>query len=381
MEKEVYITGIGLTKVHEHWNKSIKSLAFEAIDQCLREVNYQKPDIVIVSNALGSVLQNQNSISNLIAENASLIGIPNLRVEVGELSGAAAINVAYSFIKSGLYKNVLVVGVEKTSDRLPVEYITAISSFLDSDYFVYNGITPAALYAIVYKLYMKRFNVKQEHIAMFASHDHKMALNSDHSQYKFNLPVDKILSSPILADPIRLFEGHPVSDGAAAIMLSSKDEIQNKDYAVKLESVSYSTDITFLHREDFLFFTSLKRSFELLKKESKIDNKDVDFIEIHDSYTIASPLILESMGYTDRGKGYILLLEGQHERDGILPLNTYGGLKARGHPIGATAIYQVIEAVLQLREKSRNQVPNAEIGIVHSMNGLADQNSLILLRR
>jgi len=202
------------------------------------------------------MLQNQNSISNLIAENSSLIDIPNLRIEVGELSGAAAINVAYNFIKSGMYKNVLVVGVEKTSDRLPAEYTTAISSFLDNDYFVYNGITPSALFAIIYKLYMKRFNVKQEHIAQFASHDHKMAINSDHSQYRFHLPLEKILSSPILADPIRLFESHPVSDGASAVMISSKEEVQNRDYAVKIESISFSSDVTFLlqRRSNIFYF-------------------------------------------------------------------------------------------------------------------------------
>jgi acetyl-CoA C-acetyltransferase len=381
MEAEVYITGVGLTKIHEHWNKSLKHLAFEAIDQCLKEVNYKRPDVIVVSNALGSFLQNQNSLSGLIAENISLIDIPNLKVEVGELSGAAALNVAYSFIKSGMYKNVLLVGVEKTSDKLPIEYNTAIASFLDNEYFTYNGITPSALYAIVYKLYMKKFGVKQEHIAQFASHDHKMAMNVDHSQYKFPLPVEKILSSPILADPIRLFESYPVSDGAAAIMLSSKDQVENKDYAVKLDYVSLSTDKSLLYRDDFLYFKSLHSSFERLKLASKIENKDIDFIEIHDSYTIASPLILESMGYTERGKGYVLLIEGQHEKDGVLPMNTHGGLKARGHPIGATAIYQVIEATLQLREKARNQVPNPEIGLVHSMSNIADQSALILLKR
>jgi Acetyl-CoA acetyltransferase len=378
---EVYITGIGLTKVSEHWNKSLKHLTYESVQNCLKDCNYKKPDLIVVSNALGGFIQYQESLSNLIAENLSLNKIPNLRIETGEASGASALMVGYMAIASGMFKNVLIIGVEKISDALPHQFISYVSSFLDYEYFVYNGITPASIFAILYKLYLKRYNAKQENIAQFASHDHKMAINVEHAQYRFNLPVERILSSPILVDPIRLFESYPVSDGAASIMLSSKDQVENKDYSVKLEMISASTDVNVLYREDMLLFASLRDSFSQIRKHAKIELKDIDFLEIYDPYTIASPIILESLGLLNKGEGYKLLLEGQHEKDGDLPLNTHGGLKARGHPIGATTLYQVCESVLQLRDKAYNQVPNAYIGLVHSMNNIGDQSFLILLKR
>lgn len=381
MSKEVYITGIGFIKVSEHWKKSLRALAFEAAELCLKDVNYTKPDLIIVSNALGGILQSQESLSSLIAENLSLTQIPNLKIETGESSGASAILIGYLGIASGLYKNVLIIGVEKNSDKLPSEFISATSSFLDQEYFSYYGITPAALYALLYKLYLKKYKEKQENVAQFATHDHKMALNVEHAQYRFDLSVEKILASPILADPIRLFESYSVSDGAAAIMLSSKDQIQDKDYAIKIEGISISTDINLIYRNDLLLFNSLKTSFENLKKKNKIENKDINFIEIFDPYTIASPIIIESLGLVKRGEGSKMLLEGYYEKDGKLPLNTHGGLKARGHPIGASPLYQLCEGVLQLRGKAKNQVPNANIGLLQSMSTTAEHNSLILLKR
>jgi acetyl-CoA C-acetyltransferase len=378
---EVYITGIGIVKVAEHWNKSLKVLAYEAIQNCLKECNYKKPDLIIVSNSLGSFIQHQESLSNLIAENLSFNKIPNLRIETGEASGASALMIGYMAIASGMFKNVLIVGVEKLSDALPYQFTSYASSFLDYEYFTYNGITPASIFAILYKLYLKKYNAKQENIAQFASHDHKMAIASEHAQYRFNLPVERILASPILVDPIRLFESYPISDGAASIMLSSKDQIENKDYSVKVEMISAITDLNILYREDMLLFSSLREAFYKIRKHAKIELKDIDFLEIYDPYTIASPIILESLGILNKGEGYKLLIEGQHEKDGELPLNTHGGLKARGHPLGATTLYQVCESVLQLRDKAYNQVPNANIGLVHSMNNIGDQSSLILLKR
>jgi acetyl-CoA C-acetyltransferase len=378
---EVYITGIGIVKVAEHWNKSLKVLAYEAIQNCLKECNYKKPDLIIVSNSLGSFIQHQESLSNLIAENLSFNKIPNLRIETGEASGASALMIGYMAIASGMFKNVLIVGVEKLSDALPYQFTSYASSFLDYEYFTYNGITPASIFAILYKLYLKKYNTKQENIAQFASHDHKMAIASEHAQYRFNLPVERILASPILVDPIRLFESYPISDGAASIMLSSKDQIENKDYSVKVEMISAVTDLNILYREDMLLFSSLREAFYKIRKHAKIELKDIDFLEIYDPYTIASPIILESLGILNKGEGYKLLIEGQHEKDGELPLNTHGGLKARGHPLGATTLYQVCESVLQLRDKAYNQVPNANIGLVHSMNNIGDQSFLILLKR
>jgi acetyl-CoA C-acetyltransferase len=378
---EVYITGIGYTQISEHWNKSIKQLALEASINAIKDSNYLKPDVIIVSCSLSSFLQQQESLSNLLRDYLGFTKLPNIRIEAGECSGAAALEIASSMIESGRYKNILVIGVEKPSDRLPQEYNAALSSLQDRDYYYYNGITHASLFALIYKMYMKKYGLKQEDIASFAVHDHKMALNVDYAQYRFSLSIDRILSSPIVAEPIRLFEIFPTSDGAAAVMISSKDQVENKDYAIRLDAITSASDINFVYRNDFLTFYSLQYAFEELRKKSKIAKSDINFLEIHDSYTIAAPLIIENLGFADKNEACRMLKEGEFEKDGSLPLNPSGGLKARGHPIGATPLYQVCEAVLQLRGKASNQVKNAEVGLVQSMNNVADQSYLILLRR
>lgn len=378
---EVFVTGIGYTPISEHWGKSIKQLSLEAAIKAIKESGFKKPEYIIVSSSLSSFLQQQESISNIIKEYLGFSNLPNIKVEAGESSGVAAIEVASSLIQSGKFKNILVIGVEKPSDKLPHEYTEALSSIMDRDYYFYNGITHASLFALLYRMYMKEYAIKQEDIASFSSHDHAMAINVDYAQYRFQLSVDRILSSPSIAEPIKLFEAFPTSDGAAALMLSSKDQIEEKDYAVKIEAISCASDVSFIYRNDFLTFNSLRIAFEDLRKRTKIAKKDINFIEIHDSYSIAAPLIIENLGLAERGEACKMLREGEFERDGILPLNMSGGLKARGHPIGATAIYQVVEAVLQLRGKAANQVSNAETGLVQSMNNIADQSYLILLKR
>jgi len=340
-----------------------------------------KPDVIIVSCSLSSFLQQQESLSNLLRDYLGFTKLPNIRIESGECSGAAALEIASSMIESGRYKNILVIGVEKPSDRLPQEYNAALSSMQDREYYYYNGITHASLFALIYKIYMKKYGLKQEDIASFAVHDHKMALNVDYAQYRFSISVDRILSSPIVAEPIRLFEIFPTSDGASAIMVSSKDQVENKDYAIKLDAITSASDINFTYRNDFLTFYSFHHAFEELRKRTKIAKSDINFLEIHDSYTIAAPLIIENLGFADKSEACRMLKEGEFEKDGSLPLNPSGGLKARGHPIGATPLYQVCEAVLQLRGKASNQVNNAEVGLVQSMNNVADQSYLILLRR
>ncbi len=378
---EVFIRGIGFTPVSEHWGKSLKSLALDAARKTIEDSNYLKPDFIIVSSSLASSLQSQEYISNLIAENLGFREIPSIRIDSGEASGIAALEVAWLMVRSGKYKNVLVVGVEKPSDRLPQDFIAALSSMLDRDYFYYNGITHASLFALLYKKYLKEYSLKQEDVAEFASHDHRMALNVDHAQYKFPLSVEKILASPLVSDPIRLFESFPVSDGAAAVMVSSEIDSDEKDFSVKIDSITSTSDVNLLYRDNILNFNSLRLAFEAMRKQTKITKKEINFIEIHDSYTIAAPLILESLGLVEKGEACKMLKEGQFEKDASLPLNLGGGLKARGHPIGATGLYQVCEAVLQLRGKAGNQLSKAELGLVQSMSNVADQSFLVLLRR
>ncbi|HLI45948.1 MAG TPA: hypothetical protein VKU94_02005 [Geobacterales bacterium] len=378
---EVYITGIGYTQVSEHWVKSIKQLSLEAAVKAIKDSGYKKPDSIVLSSSLASFLQHQEALSNLIREYLGFSNLHNIKVEAGECSGSAAVEVATSLINSGRFKNVLVLGVEKPSDKLPQEFNASLSSTLDRDYYFYNGITHASLFALVYKLYMKQYGIKQEDIAAFAVHDHAMAVNVDYAQYRFPISIDRVLSSPNVSEPLKLFEAFPTSDGASALMISSKDQVDNPDYAVKLEAISSASDLSFVYRSDFLSFNSLRFAFEDLRKKTKLAKKDINFLEIHDSYSIAAPLIIESLGLAEKSEACKMLKEGEFEKDGTLPLNMSGGLKARGHPIGATPIYQIVEAVLQLRGKASNQVSNAETGLVQSMSNIADQAYLILLRR
>lgn len=377
--RDVYISGIGLIKVSEHWDKPLRILMAEAGLRAIEDSGGAKPDVVIISTACSEILQSQSNIAPLVLDEMGLTGTPALRIESGNASGALALHVGYNFITSGIYDKVLVIGGDKLSDLLPSTVESAMSSTEDREYVAYHGVTKAGLIALIYRVYMRKYSVKREDIASLAVHDHNMAVGVPHAQYPFKISLKSVLEAPTIADPITLFESFGLGDGAAAVLLSSTEY---SDVRVKIRASEISTDTLYPGaRDELTFFKSTSEATTRALKRAGIELKDIDVLEMSDAYTITGIIALESMGFAEKGMGPKLVVEGELEVGGKIPTNTFGGLKARGNPLGATGLYQIAELTLQLRGEAPHQVPKAEYALAHNSESMASISVVSIIER
>ena len=386
MEK-VYVVGGGATKIDEHWDLSLRDLMVQASERAINDAGIEKRDIeaIYVGNMSSGPLQGQEHLGSLISTWLGIPGVSAYKVEAACASGGVALHSAFTSVASGLYDCVLVVGVEKMSDAITSDLTSALIMADDQEYVAFTGASFVGLNALVYRAYMERYHVKQEDIALFAVHDHKYGVNNPYAQFRKEIKLETILSSPLVADPIRLFECAPVGDGAAALILCNEKKVRTlkHDSLIELAGSAVATDaLSINYREDILTLKATRVAFERALKMAGIERKDVDLIEVHDAFTILGVIHLEDLGYARKGEGWRLVKEGEIEIDGKIPTNTMGGLKARGHPVGATGIYQVLEVLMQLRgEAGKNQVNEAEIGLAQNVGGLGGTVTVNLLRK
>ncbi len=371
--RSVYVAGVGYTRVSEHWERSLTELASEAALAAIRDAGAGRVDAIYFASAAAEITSHQIGISAIVSEELGLSGVPAVRTECGEASGMAALFQAFAAVSSGLAKIALVVGAEKLSDLMPEEYNTVHTMTLPHETMGFAGITPAAIAALLYRIYMERYEVPQEFVAQFPVLMHRNAKGVPHAQFPFEVKLEDVLSSPYVAPPLRRLETTAPCDGAAALVLVSEDALGSvkSGSATKVGGISLRTDyVSPFDKEDPLFLSSVALSVEEALRRSGIDRKDVDVLELHDSFSVTAPLILESAGFSPRGRSGLRLKEGSHDLNGELPINTFGGLKARGHPFGATALYQLAELHLQLTGRAgKNQVDKAKRGLAISTSG------------
>jgi len=385
--RRVFVAGIGATKVDEHWDKSLRDLMREASLKAIQDSGLSKKDIeaIYVGNMSSGFLQGQEHLGSLLATWVGVPGVAAVKVEAACASGGAALHQAYLAVKSGVYDCVLVVGVEKMTDAYTGDVTDALVMAEDQEYVAFTGLSFVALNAFVYRYYMKKYGAKQEDIAYFAVHDHKYAVNNPLAQYPRALTLDEVMKSPLVADPIHLLESAPIGDGSAALVLCSEEKLKalGKDVHLEIAGSTVATDVFSLHeRADPTTILATVRAARKAFSMASIEPKDVDVLEVHDAFTVLGVIHLEDMGFAKKGEGWKLLREGQLEKDGDLPMNTMGGLKARGHPVGATGIYQVYEIALQLRgEAGKNQVPDPEVGVAQNVGGVGGTVAVHVVRR
>uniref|UniRef100_A0A7C1GDF6 Thiolase domain-containing protein n=1 Tax=Thermofilum adornatum TaxID=1365176 RepID=A0A7C1GDF6_9CREN len=385
---KVYVAGIGATKIDEHWEKGIRDLMVEAVLNAIKDAGIEKKEIeaIFVGNMSSGYLQGQEHLGSLLATWLGIPGVAANKVEAACASGGAAVHNAFLAVKSGVYDCVLVVGVEKLTDAITSDATDALIMAEDQEYVAFTGASFVALNAFVYRAYMKKYQAKQEDIALFAVHDHKYAANNPLAQYQKPITLEEVLKSPMVADPVRLLESAPLGDGSAALVLCSEKklkELQNRDVLVELAGSSLSTEIFSVH--DRTDLTSIGATVKASRKAFQlagVEPKNVNVVEVHDAFTVLGVIHLEDLGFAERGFGWKLLKEGQLEKDGKIPTNTMGGLKARGHPVGATGVYQVYDVVTQLRgEAGKNQVDGAEVGLTQNVGGVGGTVAVNILKR
>jgi len=380
--RKVYVVGIGLTNVGRFYERSLRDLASEALIKALDDVGNITPEGMVVSNMLSSLIEQEN-LASLIADYSGLRGISGFKVEAACGSGGAAILAAYSLVSSGLMDIVAVVGVEKLSERPTPEVTRGLAYAADADYEIPYGVTFSGLNALVMRYYMSKYGVKREEIAVWPVLMHENGYKNPYAQLRMRITIDDVLKSPVIADPIRLYDSCPLSDGAAALILASEDIARKlNDTPVLIAGVGNaldSTDIT--SRFELDTFLASRLSAERAYRMSKLGPKDVDVAELHDAYSINGILTLEDVGFAPKGQGAKLLSEGRF-RPGDKPvINPSGGLKSRGHPVGATGVYQVCEVVMQIRGDFPGIKVPCDVGLTQNIGGVGSNISTVILKR
>ncbi|MEM3684751.1 MAG: beta-ketoacyl synthase N-terminal-like domain-containing protein [Conexivisphaerales archaeon] len=380
----VYAVSAGMVPVGKHPELDIDELMVRSSIEALDKVQELRPDRIIVGNMFSGVSSHQEHLGALLASSLGYSGIPAYKVEASCGSGGVSIHNAYIAIKSGESDAVLVTGVEKMTN-LSIPQVTSALVMADSNRYTASvGATFISLNAITHRLYTKRYGVEREDMASFPVISHKNAIHSPHAMFHKEIKKEDVISSPIVSDPIRLLDSSPVCDGAASIMLVSENrlsklptqpvEIIASEVAVNLFSI--------YEREDPLIYDATRVAFRKAMQKSDLDVDKIDFIELHDAFSVTAALSLESMGVSEKGRAPADASNGRFELHGEMPINTFGGLKARGHPVGATGVYQAAEAYLQLTDAAgKNQVNDARIGVIHNMGGVDTTTAVHIMRR
>jgi len=382
--RKVAVLGVGCTKVGEHWKRSLRDLFVEASLRAIEDSGVEEIDALYVSNMASGPLQHQEHLGAVMADALAVNPIPAVRVEAASASGGVAFHEGVKAVASGMSDFVLVGGVEKMTDRLPPEVASTLIMSEDQEYTAYTGVTNIGLSAILKRLYMDRFDVKPEEIAMLPVIDHENAASNPYAQYPFKTSIERVLNSPMEADPVHLLECSGIGDGAAAVVLGPANESETSDHPLVTVSASaVATDtLNLTNREDPLTLRAVRRSAEEAYARAKLTPRDVDVLEIHDEVSILGVLSLEDLGFAEKGKGASLAASGAISLSGETPTNTFGGLKARGNPLGATGLYQIVELIWQLRgEAGKNQVDGAEVGLAQNMGGVGSTCAVNILRR
>jgi acetyl-CoA C-acetyltransferase len=370
--REVAILGIGQTSVGEHWDKSIKELAGSALFAALNDAQQDTADALFIGNMLSGLLSKQENLGGLISDWIGLPGIEAEKVEAACSSGAAAFRAGVMAVGSGEVDSALVVGVEKMTESLPIETTEALVTAADADYESAQGLSFVAINALVMQLYLHTYGWKHTDFAPFSINAHSNALHNPYARLHEKITEKDYISARMIADPINLLDASPIGDGAAAVLLVPIDILNNHSRRIiKIVGSASATDSIAIHsRKDPLWLSAAEISAQKAYDQAGLTPRDIDFFELHDAFSIMSVLSLEACGFADRGNGPRLGLDGTIAINGKLPITTRGGLKARGHPVGATGIYQIVEAVQQLRgEADRTQVVDARIGMTQNIGG------------
>jgi len=370
---KVAVIGIGLTKFDEHWDKNLRELAIEAGTKAIQDAGIRGRDLnaMYIGNMSAGRFIGQEHVAALVSGELGL-SIPAVRVEGACASGGLALREGVFSILSGENDIVLVGGAEKMTDIMPEDVTTTLMGAADQEWEAYYGLTFPSLYAMIARRHMFEFGTTREQMAKVAVKNHHNGCMNPIAQFQNEITVKDVINSTMVADPLTLLDCSPITDGAAAVILC-KAELAKKytDKPVYIIGTGQASDTLALHdRRSLTTLDATVKAAQMAYKQAGITAKDVSLAEVHDCFTIAEIVATEDLGFCKKGEGGKLLDECVTEIGGKIPVNTSGGLKAVGHPVGATGIKQAAEIVMQLRgEAEKRQVKDARIGLTHNVGG------------
>ncbi len=368
--RNVSIVGIGQIPVQKENPKSLREMGAETLQLAMEDAGIDSIDALFVGNMLADELQGQKHVATLVASAAGLRGIEALHVRAATATGAAALRMAYFAVASGEARLAVALGVEKMSEG---DAIPALAKALDAEYETSSGATLLGQNARLMQSYMEKYGVSIDVFNNFSLTAHRNARTNPNALFKDKVVTEEMIhNSRVVVPPLRLYDASPVCDGAAAVVLTRTEEARAYTHQpVKILSSSVATDwLRVADRTDPLELFAAKRSAHEAFRKANVHRTDLDLFELHDAFSIMSCMALEAVGFAKPGEGWRMAVEDQISLDGPVPISTFGGLKARGHPIGATGIYQTCEIVQQLMGKAgKNQVKNARLAMLLSIGG------------
>jgi acetyl-CoA C-acetyltransferase len=380
----IYIVGIGHSKFGKRNDASVEELAFEAFEQALEDAKLSTKDIEASVIGSSPEYHKQRSLAGAIAEYLGINPQPTYLVEAACASGSAAIRTGYLGIKSNLYNIIAVIGVQKMLELTTPEILALMGRVGNVKWESGFGITFPGYYALYAKAHMQKYGTTEEHLAMVAVKNHYYGMLNPNAMFQKEITLEKALSSQIIASPLKLYDCCANADGAACVILANEEKARKlTDTPIKLAGMGCASDtISIISRASLTSFRSSVEASRQAYKQSKLEPKDINLAEVHDCFTIAEIIAYEDLGFCEKGEGGKFIAEKQTYLDGKIPVNVDGGLKAKGHPVGATGVSMAVEIVKQLRgEAGKRQVNNAEIGLTHNIGGIGQYCFVTIYRR
>jgi len=374
--REVAIVGIGCTKFGEMWDKSFRDLFIEAGLMALEDAGMSGAQVEALygGNMSSGIFIRQEHVGALIADYSGLISnnVPSTRVEAACASGGLALRSGIIAVASEYHDIVISAGIEKMTDIGAEKAMDALAAAADREWEAAVGATFPGLYAMMARAHMHEFGTTREQLAQVAVKNHYHGSMNPRAQFRNRITIESVISSPLVADPLRLFDCSPITDGAAAVVLVPAERAREfTDTPIYVKAASQASDTISLHdRRSLTSIDATTVAADRAFKTARLERSNIDVAEVHDCFTIAEIMAIEDLRFFEKGRGGPATLAGDTAIGGKIPINTSGGLKACGHPVGATGIKQAVEIAEQLRgDAGKRQVEGAEVGLTHNVGG------------
>lgn len=384
--RKVSIIGAGLVKFGEHWEKSLRDLVVEAGVKAVEDAGLEGKEIEAIYGgcmASGRFI-GQEHIGALLADQLGMNPVPSTRLEAACASGSVALRSAYFSVASGMHDVVAVGGVEKMTEVSTEDAAIALGGAGDQEWELFMGATFPALYALMARKHMLEYGTTEEQMASCSVKNHSNGAKNEYAQFRNEITVDDVMNSGYISTPLKLLDCSPISDGAASVILCASEKAKRycKEPVEIAGSSQASDSLALADRKSITELRATKEAASQAFKQAKITAKQVQAAEVHDCFSIAEIMAIEDLGFFQKGDGGRASEEGETLLNSTISVNTSGGLKACGHPVGATGVKQVVEGVWQLQGKAgKRQVSNIENFLAHNVGGSGATAVVHILKR
>lgn len=372
--RDVAVIGVGMNKWGELWERSISDLIAESAMKALDDAGIDKVDAMYIGCMSSGLFTDQEHLGSIGPDYVGICPTPGTRVESACASGGVAFRSAFLHVASGMADIVMALGVEKMTDVDGGKATFALATAADQEYEVYNGVTFPGLYAMMATHHMHKYGTTRDQMAQVAVKNHFNGLKNPLAQFQMEVSLDQVKKAVMVSDPLTILDCSPITDGSAAVILCSMEKAKEltKKRLVRVAGSGHASDtIQLAQRDDLSYLKSTALAAQQAFAMAKRKPTDIHFAEVHDCFTIAEIMVIEALGFVERGKGGPATADGMTALKGKLPVNASGGLKSKGHPVGATGVAQIVEITKQIRcdADADRQLSKADIGLAQNMGG------------